>query len=185
MTLHIKFSLVLLFCLFSLSFCLCQNTSKQNKKIEVKKESNYVSEEPHNTYNTAIGLRGGYPSGLTIKHFRNERTAVEGLIMFLPGFINLTGLWELHKQAFDTERLHWFYGVGAHISSYSRNYPKRWNGDYYTDHYVSFGIDGILGLEYHMKEIPFTIGVDIKPAIDIINPSLNLWGGALSLRYAF
>jgi len=48
------------------------------------------------------------------------------------------------------------------------------------------GIDGILGLEYNFKEIPFNIGIDWKPMIDL-GGSSGFYGdgGAISIRYIF
>ena len=79
----------------------------------------------------------------------------------------------------------WYFGVGGHIGF--------WNGDY-TNHYwgepgttyTVVGIDGILGLEYSFSEIPINIGLDWKPAFNIVGYS-GWWadGGALSIRYIF
>lgn len=138
-----------------------------------------------NTYNTAIGLRLGIDPGLSIKTFIAPTKALEGLVDLYTHGILLTGLYEIHKQAFNVERLSWFYGLGGHIGSFRGGYYTNWDNVYYADNFITLGIDGILGLEYHMKEIPFTVGVDIKPFVDIVNPGIGYLDGALTLRYAF
>ena len=134
-------------------------------------------------YNTGIGLRGGWGTGITIKHFLGGNKAIEGIFDSQWHGVRITGLYEIHNQAFGVDRLNWYYGVGAHIGF--------WNGDHYRDYnnninYTVIGIDGILGLEYNFKEIPFNIGIDWKPMIDL-GGSSGFYGdgGAISIRYIF
>jgi hypothetical protein len=134
-------------------------------------------------YNTGIGLRGGFGTGLTIKHFLHGNKAVEGIFDSRWHGFSVTGLYEVHTRAFDVDRLNFYYGIGGHIGF--------WDGQYYWNHnddrnYTVIGIDGILGLEYNFKEIPFNIGVDWKPAFNLTDSS-GFWGdgGAISIRYIF
>jgi hypothetical protein len=55
---------------------------------------------------------------------------------------------------------------------------------YYADSGASIGVDGILGLEYRAREIPFTFGIDIKPYFDLIPVDPGLDAG-FSIRYNF
>jgi hypothetical protein len=125
------------------------------------------------SYNTAIGLRGGGTSGLTIKHFTNSNTAIEGIVSFWRRSFGLTGLFEKHAGAFGVNGMRWYYGAGAHIYTTARDdsyYKDRsYNPHYYRyeDGGFGFGIDGIVGLEYKIVPIPFAISLDLKPAIDI------------------
>jgi hypothetical protein len=134
-------------------------------------------------YNTGIGLRLGYSNGLTIKHFTGSKTALEGIFASRWRGFEFTGLYEIHNQAFHTERLNWYFGFGGHVGF--------WNGDYAGwgnpgTSYTVVGIDGILGIEYNFNEVPLNIGIDWKPALNIIGYS-GFWGdgGALSIRYIF
>ena len=81
------------------------------------------------------------------------------------------------------EHLNWYYGGGAHIGFWNGNNVK-W-GTAGTS-YTVIGIDGILGIEYSFSEAPINIGIDWKPAINIIGYT-GFWGdgGALSIRYIF
>ncbi|HLP73142.1 MAG TPA: hypothetical protein VK155_09585 [Bacteroidales bacterium] len=136
-------------------------------------------------YKTGIGLRAGYPAGLTVKHFLNRTAALEGLLSTRWGGFVVTGLFEAHKPLADVDRLHWFYGFGAHVGFWNGHYNYNYWGEPGTA-YTLVGIDGILGLEYNFKEIPVNIGLDWKPAFNLTGYQ-GFWGdnGALSIRYIF
>lgn len=150
-------------------------------------------------YKTGIGLRGGWTSGLTIKHFISEGKAIEGILSsgYRYNGWQITGLFEIHKAAFtkdEVEGFFWFYGGGAHFGGGYRydhwhNDKYYWNGGYYHDHnYVSLGIDLIFGIEYKIEEIPITLGADIKPFFDFVtdrDAGFGFWDGAFSVRYVF
>ncbi len=134
-------------------------------------------------YNTGVGLRLGFSNGLTVKHFLGHRSAVEGILVTRWRGFEITGLYELHNQAFDIENLNWYFGFGGHIGF--------WNGDNTpwgerATNYTLIGIDGILGIEYDFREIPINIGLDWKPAVNLTGYN-GFWpdGGALSIRYIF
>lgn len=135
-------------------------------------------------YQTAIGLRGGLSNGITAKKFLSEKSAVEGILSTRWSGFNITGLYELHNDnAFDVERLNWYYGFGGHIGF--------WNGTYttwgtYGESYTVIGVDGIIGLEYNFEEIPINISIDWKPALNLVGYT-GFWadGGAASVRYYF
>ncbi|MGD9930040.1 MAG: hypothetical protein AB7U05_08465 [Mangrovibacterium sp.] len=134
-------------------------------------------------YSTGIGLRGGFFSGLTIKHFLDSNRAVEGLLSSRWHGLEIAGLYEIHNRAFQTPGLNWYYGVGAHIGFWDGDYSSR-----FDDHgnYTVIGIDGILGIEYNFSEIPINIGLDWKPMLNVIGHT-GFWGdgAAISVRYIF
>lgn len=134
-------------------------------------------------YNTGIGVRGGLSNGLTVKHFLNSNAAVEGILSTRWQGVNITGLYEIHSQAFQTPRLNWYYGLGGHIGFWDGNRNHPWFND---GSYTIVGIDGIIGLEYNIEPIPFNISLDYKPAINLIGHT-GFWGDevAFSLRFIF
>ena len=134
-------------------------------------------------YGTGIGFRGGLSNGLTVKHFISEQNALEGILSTRWGGFNITGLYEIHAQAFDTPGLKWYYGVGGHLGFWDGN-NNPWFDD--NDSYTVIGIDGIIGLEYSFADIPFNISLDYKPGFNIVGYS-GFWGdeAALSFRYIF
>ena len=136
-------------------------------------------------YKTGIGLRAGLTNGLTVKHFLNQKNAVEGILASRWRGFEITGLYEIHNQAFDVERLNWYYGFGGHIGFWNGNYTHNYWGEQGMT-YTVVGIDGVLGLEYNFKAVPINLGLDWKPAFNIVGYS-GFWGdgGALSIRYIF
>lgn len=137
-------------------------------------------------YNTGIGVRGGFFNGLTIKHFISDRAALEGLFTTRWSGFGITGLYEIHNNAFDIPRLHWYYGVGGHIGFFDGRHTHRYWGERDQRSYTVIGVDFILGLEYNFTELPINLSVDWKPAFNITGHN-GFWydDGALSLRYIF
>lgn len=135
------------------------------------------------SYDTGVGIRGGLFNGITGKHFISENAAVEGILSTRWRSFNITGLYEIHNFAFDTPGLYWFYGGGAHIGFGDGDHHPRIDT---IDNYSYFGIDGIIGMEYVIADVPLTIGIDWKPVINLVGYS-DFWGdsGALSVRYIF
>ncbi|MBE9468386.1 MAG: hypothetical protein IMY72_08725 [Bacteroidetes bacterium] len=134
-------------------------------------------------YKTAIGVRGGMANGLTAKQFVSKNIAYEGILSTRWQGFNITALYEIHKQAFKTPRLNWYYGAGAHIGFWDGS-NVNWASD--NESYTVIGVDGVLGIEYNIKEIPINISLDWKPALNIVGYS-GFWGnvGAVSVRYIF
>lgn len=180
------------------------NTSASNNTRSNNNSSNSSGRSNNSgrsdvSYNTGIGIRfGGWESGLTVKHFIKSNAAIEGILSsgwYYRG-TRITGLYEVQKSISGAPGLYWFYGVGGHVGFYSERYWYK--GDCKDGRYeyqgrwyncdgtrATIGIDGIIGLEYHFNEIPFTIGLDLKPSIGLIG-----WGGrfgdsAFTVRYAF
>ena len=136
-------------------------------------------------YNTGIGLRGGWESGLSVKHFIGSRSALEGIFATRWRGFEVTGLYEVHNVAFNAERLKWYIGFGGHIGFWNGDYTnKYWGEPGYN--YTVIGIDGILGLEYSFEEVPVNMSIDWKPAYNLSGYS-GFWvdGGAFSIRYIF
>ena len=144
----------------------------------------FISISSAQDYKTGIGLRAGYPAGLTVKHFISNKAALEGILATQwRGFV-VTGLFEAHKRLADVDNLNWFYGFGAHIGFWNGNYHSYWMEPGAS--YTVVGIDGILGLEYSFKDIPINLSLDWKPAFNLTGYT-GFWGdgGALSIRYIF
>lgn len=139
-------------------------------------------------YKTGVGIRGGgYENGITIKHFTNSSTAIEGILGFRPGVVVVTGLYEKHAVAFSEPSLNWYYGAGAHIGAIDgERYYKGFDKDrYYANNELLIGADGILGLEWKIPEIPFALAIDLHPRLEFARgPYLGIEPAA-SLRFTF
>lgn len=124
-------------------------------------------------YDFAIGIRSGGTSGLTLKK-NYETHAIEGIIGFWNDGLSITGLWEKNVMAFDEPGLNWIYGVGGHVAFYGDEFDRRSGPSWYKhprdpdDGDFGFGIDGIIGLEYKIPDVPIAIGIDLKPYLEII-----------------
>ena len=133
-------------------------------------------------YNTSAGVRLGLFSGLTVKHFVNKKAALEGLFATRWQGFEITGLYEIHEQAFDVDNLYWYYGFGAHLGFYNGRHVE-WGTP--GSAYSVIGIDGVGGLEYSSHEVPFTVGIDLKPSLNLFGYT-GFWTDlALSVRYRF
>ncbi len=135
-------------------------------------------------YQTALGVRGGFFSGISIKHFISRTDAVEGIAAFHHRGFMLAGMLQRHANAFDAPGLSWYYGGGAHAGFYDRQYTP-WFGKDERGNVSTFGVMGALGLEYKIEEIPVTIGADLTPAFNIFGHTGVWMGSGLTLRYTF
>lgn len=141
--------------------------------------------EPATMYNTAIGVRVGQTSGITVKHFFAYHRAIEGIIGLWHRGFSLTGLYEQH-QDLGVPGLHWYYGLGGHVSVTTYRTWYRWNGEWWVAEHagaVGVGVDGILGIEWKIPPIPLALSLDVKPFVEVttaqrvnvaIDPGLGL-----------
>ncbi len=123
-------------------------------------------------YNTGIGFRGGWYSGLTVKHFLNSNNAVEGILSSRYSTMHITGLYEFQKPFLDVDNLDWYFGIGGTVGFYD------WD--------TAMGVNGVLGLEYSFDSAPLSIGLDWMPIVWIVNgDSFGGDSGGISVRYTF
>ncbi len=136
------------------------------------------------TYKTSLGLRAGYPSGISAKHFISKSDAIEGVLSFGWGGIGVTALYQIHNPIPDLPGLKWYYGGGAHFATTrSTNSHNPYDSD--LGDRVYLGADGDVGLEYVFEGAPISVGVDILPLLNIL-PTPKVWfNAALSIRYTF
>ena len=134
-------------------------------------------------YRTSIGLRAGFPYGVTLKHFLSKTNAFEGILASRWGALVITGLYENEHWTGEYPGLNWFWGFGAHIGFWNTGANPGVNETYAGP---VIGADGILGLEYTFDEVPLNLSLDILPTINLIG--YTGWGGingAFSIRYVF
>lgn len=131
-------------------------------------------------YTTGFGVRLGYDSGLTLKHFISPSSALEGILSASPRYFQLTGLYEYQQPFPGATNLDWLLGLGAHLGNI---YDKNYKGD----NKLLVGGDLIAGLEYTFPTAPFSVQLDWKPAFNFTNDYNDGWfyGFALSIRYTF
>ncbi len=151
----------------------------------------YTSFSQTNAGNVSLGLRAGDPTGLSGKYFIRENRAIEGILSYWPHGPAITAMYEIHAQAFGVDGLNWYYGGGGHVRRYRSGWTRRGMDWYYPAHKnsggVGAGIDAIVGMEYYIGSIPISIGLDIKPTLEIAsgNNSYFDFESGLSIRYHF
>lgn len=121
-------------------------------------------------YRTGLGIRAGGTTGIALKHNYERNMAVEGLLGFFRNGISVTGLLEIHAQAFDVKGLRWYYGPGAHIAFYNTGQRgNAWRDTGYRDQEaVGFGINGVAGIEYRLPDnVPIILSFEFKPFLEI------------------
>ena len=136
-------------------------------------------------YKTGIGVRlsssqAMVNNSITLKHFLNERAAIEALFSFGDP-LAIGALYEIHKP-FSTEGLQWFYGGGGYLG-----FVKSWNPNKQkneTD--VNVGAQGVLGLDYKFVNLPLNISLDWKPELNLVS-DINFEPAAIgfSARFTF
>ncbi len=135
-------------------------------------QSNVTSQE----YKTALGVKF-YPGAVSLKHFIKPNAALEGLGYFWNRGARITGLYEFHGDINGAEGLKWYVGPGAHVGFYNNKYGGG----------SSFGVDGVLGLDYKFKGAPINVSVDWQPSFEFngaYDGFSGNWGG-LAIRYVF
>lgn len=127
------------------------------------------------SYRTAVGVKF-YPGAISLKHFVNDKAALEGLASFWNGGVRITGLYELHYPLLQVDGLQWYVGPGAHIGFYD---DKDYNGS------VFIGIDGVLGVDYKIPGAPLNVSLDWNPSFEFGDGAeFQSWGG-LGIRFTF
>ncbi len=128
-------------------------------------------------YQTAIGVKF-YPGAITLKHFINDKAAVEGLGYFFSEGFRVTGLYEFHFDITNASGLKWYVGPGAHLGFYNNKYNSIKNGG------VTIGVDGVIGVDYKIKSAPINLSLDFQPSFEFgsYNGYGGTWGG-LAIRY--
>jgi hypothetical protein len=133
-------------------------------------------------YRTAIGAKF-WPGGITIKHFIQDNKALEGIAYFWGHGWRITGLYEIHGDINGAPGLKWYVGPGAHIGQWTKGYWR--NDHYYDDGYASFGVDGVLGLDYKINGAPIALSLDINPYVEFLHGAYaDVWGG-LGIKFTF
>jgi hypothetical protein len=139
----------------------------------------------HAQYKLGIGARLNYGYGLSVKYKMTSAKAFEGILYTRWHGVNITGLYEIHKPAFQTPNWNWYYGIGGHIGFWGDG--KRYGNPWFENNNSTtiLGADGILGLEYTFKEIPLNLSLDWKPALNLIGYR-GLWldDVAVTARFA-
>jgi len=110
-------------------------------------------------YNSAVGLRAGFPFSVSYKKFINQTNAYEGWLGVNSFLINFGIGYQIHREFsllnnlsfFDKSQ--WYFGLG--VSGY------RWRGIFDG---LSVSPTGFLGWRTNIKNTKFEVGADWQPS---------------------
>lgn len=142
--------------------------------------SQVSTEQYTSPYKKSIGIKLN-PGAISYRSFYTRNKAVEGMgFISIDGF-QLTILNEKYTPFANAENLTWYIGYGGHFNLWSERYklnnPSKTAG-------VAVGVDGMLGLDYKLKNTPINLSVDIQPAFNFVGASyFDLGWGGIGIRY--
>ncbi len=166
----------LLFLLIVLVFSA--HVGAQSYTLEPEKKTG-----PYTTgYKKAIGVKM-YPSAISYKTFKTDTKAFEILGYFTLDGFRATVMMEKYSSFANTDRLSWYIGYGGHIGLWSEEWKKN-NPTH--DAGIALGVDGIIGLDYKVKNAPLNLSIDWQPSFNFVGSSYfeSGWAG-LGIRYTF
>jgi hypothetical protein len=140
----------------------------------------------------AAGIRAGYTGGVEFRVYSDDLNSYKFLLGAREGGAAFHAIKEFHRpNLFSfTDQLNFVYGAGVHMGY------ERWNQqyyNYYTNYYIKHtafiaGIDGLAGLEYIFREVPVSLGFEVKPFFDLFGREmfdLELFDFAFTVKYHF
>ena len=141
-------------------------------------------------YYQAVGLRGGVTSGITYKKFLNEMKAMEAILSFKRGGVQLTAVREYHDLTLYkfSDNFYLMKGYGGHVGFYYDEPRSFLKFRFFDENERMFapviGLDAYVGLEYRPDQLPVVLGIDYKPFFEFsfVPFSLNLWDTAFYIK---
>lgn len=144
-------------------------------------------------YRQALGLRGGLSSGFEYRYYTYDESSYKLLLSTRDRGLQIHAMKEFHRyDLFDfSEQLVFFFGAGIHAGYQSwdvihyRDCKTRW---YSTRTAFIAGADGLAGLEYILYEIPVSLGIEVKPYLDLFGrdfAKLQPFDFAFTVKYLF
>ncbi|MCY7421725.1 MAG: hypothetical protein LH478_08290 [Chitinophagaceae bacterium] len=131
------------------------------------------------SYKTALGVKISAGVAASYKMFVTPKNALEVQSTFFKQGVRLVGLYEFHLYSFaGAPGLGWYIGPGAHVGFWKKNYRDTYNST------ADIGIDGVLGLDYRIKNAPINLSLDWQPSLSLLgNAGLSPQFGGLAIRY--
>ena len=87
---------------------------------------------------------------------------------------------EIHTPIYEDTQLSWYIGYGGHLGIWSEEWRKKNNTLDKSN--ISVGFDGIIGLDYKVKNSPLNVSIDWQPSFSIIQGYFKNQGG-IGIRY--
>lgn len=144
-------------------------------------------------YTKEVGIRGGYSSGITFRVNLEETISYEAQL----NYRDQGGIFTMYRQQhreIGMDRLgNWefLYGFGAHAGFYyTDSYKILFREIYFgTDVFTPvIGVDGYLGIDYKLVDLPMSFGVSFQPYMELSLKQvfgINFWDFGFHARYMF
>lgn len=143
-------------------------------------------------FNHALGLRGGFTSGVEYRYYTSDGHSLKGLLGTRDRGAQLYLLTEFYEYDLFlfSYQLVFYYGAGIHagFESYDIFQQKENRLVEVTRSSFLAGLDGLIGLEYLFYEAPMTIGVEVKPFFDVFGRKrfdIQPFDFALTVKYLY
>lgn len=144
-----------------------------------------------------LGIRLGYTSGISGKVIKDNRVAIEGILGFRQGGMQMYALVQSYKQLIKNSNVNWrmYFGGGGHLGFVNgSDRVRRWSssyGYYWEEIWVSgmvFGLDGVFGTDYSFPTVPVVLSVEFKPFFEVQSfqrVNVNFYDFAFGIKYKF
>lgn len=144
-------------------------------------------------YTKEVGIRGGYSSGITFRVNLEETVSYEAQL----NYRDQGGIFTMYRQKhmeIGMDRLgNWefLYGFGAHAGFYYTDSYKILFREIYFGRDVFtpvIGMDGYLGIDYKLVDLPMSFGVSFQPYMELSLKQvfgINFWDFGFHARYMF
>lgn len=140
------------------------------------------------SYDFDAGLKfGGYENGFSFKYNYKPNVDLEGVFGFRNHGVVITGLYEIHSNAFDVNGLRFYYGAGAHLGGTGNGEYHTFSGNdqLFVKSNLLLGADGVVGFEFLIPQSPIAVSLDLNPRIELTSgPFFDISPG-LGLKYTF
>ena len=141
-----------------------------------------------------IGVRGGIHSGIYFQNLLTAGNAERSFYAMLSANTNSVRLtimrlsYEMTLSEF-SDNLFVVWGYGAHagfnVSDHTYFLGRKYQFEYERFRPVA-GIDALAGIEYRFIGIPMTIGLNVKPFVEIMVPGfVSIKPGDIGLSFAY
>lgn len=143
-------------------------------------------------FKQAVGIRAGYTGGVEYRIYTDDLNSYKFLLGSRERGVLAHALKEFHRYDLFTftDQLNFVFGAGVHAGY------ERWDQQYFnynTSYYVTrtafiAGLDGLAGLEYMFRDVPISLGFEVKPYFDLFGREMfdfQLFDFAFTAKYHF